>query len=278
MMHPESFNDEFSMLKGIPVQVKRKRNNESAMKYDASPEDIFIVAYPKTGITWMGQIVTLLLNDGKVADDDYRKTILSFNLEGTEPLANMRRPFAIKSHFPYELQPWNPQAKYIILIRNPKDVAASRFYSKKTRSSIEASFDFFFDSFYEGKVGFGSYFHWYKSWAPWLTEPNVKLMVYENMITNPKDSILDVAAFLGYSDKVLANNGQILDSILEKSSFDKMKEQYSKNPSLSPLTRKGIIGDWRNIFDDNQSRLIDTKLHEEFRETPYENLWIDYDV
>ncbi|KAI1284254.1 Sulfotransferase 1E1 [Halotydeus destructor] len=258
--------EDLTQIGDVPVQSKRLSNNEASSKYEAAPEDIFIVAYPKAGITWMGHMVSQLLNGGHVTK---QKKLLSFNLEGVEPMKLMVRPFAILSHFPSQLQPWNPYAKYIIVIRNPKDIAVSRYYSKQTRSGLSASVEEFVQSFLGGRVGFGSYFEWYLSWAPLLRHPNVKLFVYEDMKTNLPEAIADLNKFLGFPSL----DKQVLERITHNSSFTKMKELFDGDSRLSPLTRKGMIGDWKTLLNDSQGALFDKNLQESFRNTPFETLW-----
>lgn len=67
-------------------------------------------------------------------------------------------PRVFKSHLPYDLVPKGcgqaakPQARYIYVMRNPKDVAASLFEFVAKVSGREAlSWDELFELFYQGK-------------------------------------------------------------------------------------------------------------------------------
>ena len=87
------------------------------------PDDLFVVTYPKSGTTWMQQIVRLIANDGE--DDgtivteaipwlekDYGKVLPS----GVK-VDEMPSPRRFKSHTPYHMMPGGmphtSPAKYI---------------------------------------------------------------------------------------------------------------------------------------------------------------------
>ena len=101
--------------------------------------------------------------------------------------------------------------------------------------------------------------------------PNIHIECYENMKRNPHTAVSRVATFLGYnlSDDVIKN-------IVEQTKFANMKENPLCNNSwmneyhkegATPFLRKGIIGDWRNHFTDEQSAKMDILIAEKVGDT-----------
>ncbi|HYR11442.1 MAG TPA: sulfotransferase domain-containing protein, partial [Longimicrobium sp.] len=100
-------------------------------EYDGSPDDIFIVTYPKSGTTWLQMIVYQLTTDG--AMDFAHIDEVSPHLEETmiprrRKISDLRAtPCVVKSHLPYHQVPKGP-GRYIYCVRNGLDVAVSYHY------------------------------------------------------------------------------------------------------------------------------------------------------
>ncbi|CAF3941256.1 unnamed protein product [Rotaria sordida] len=75
----ESF-PKMEIIEGIPVpDIWDAETFRSALNYKAQPDDIFLVAYPKSGTTWMQVILYTLMNDVSQLDLNDRLTCLAFN-------------------------------------------------------------------------------------------------------------------------------------------------------------------------------------------------------
>src|SRR5688500_4017728 len=88
-------------------------------------------------------------------------------MQGKQAAENLVRPAAIKVHLPYHLAPRNPNAKYIVVVRNIKDTCVSFFHHTRgipLYSFEGGSFDVYFQLFAEGQVDYGSYLDWILSW------------------------------------------------------------------------------------------------------------------
>ena len=106
------------------------------------PDDLFIVTYPKSGTTWVQQIIKLIKNDGKEDGRTVDEAIpfieealcaeAEHHIRDRVGINEMPSPRYFKSHMPYQMMPGGPphtaSAKYIYVARNPKDVAVSLFY------------------------------------------------------------------------------------------------------------------------------------------------------
>jgi len=92
--------------------------------------DIIIVSYPKSGSTWMQQIVAQILFNGAV-DAEVAKLSPCLDLrlppraEKLAMLSGQTHRRFIKSHLPREAVAYSPQAKYIFVARDGRDVVWS---------------------------------------------------------------------------------------------------------------------------------------------------------
>ena len=110
------------------------------------PSDVFIATYPKCGTTWMQQIVKLIVNNGMETGmdvDEFCPWVVHMTMEEIEAMPS---PRFFKTHMPYNLMaggdPVNSPAKYIYVIRNPKDVVVCTYHfsSENTSKKCYSSF------------------------------------------------------------------------------------------------------------------------------------------
>ena len=154
---------------------------EELKQFQLRPDDIFIVTYPKSGTTWMQQIVKLLRNGGQ--PDDVRLDRAIPWLEALSPdcyygkvhgytpematSSDLLFPRAFKSHLPYELVPGGPPhttpAKYIYVMRNPKDVWVSYWYHQNN-TEYKITWDDHVAKILKNEIPFGDWFDHILSW------------------------------------------------------------------------------------------------------------------
>ncbi|XP_055937574.1 sulfotransferase 1C2A-like [Argiope bruennichi] len=177
-------------------------------------------------------------------------------------------------------------------------------------------FNQFFELFISGNIDFGDYFDHVMEWYEHRNDPNVLFMTYEEMKEDPQGAILKMASFVDEDKyaKPLRDDPQKLKNVLEYSSFKYMKEVFNKGmdklfnlseedlnkidfpdevkqlfarlkENASPMSapppptnfiRKGIIGDWKNYFTEEQSKRLNQKFEERMKGTELENMWKKY--
>ena len=156
--------------------------------YQARADDLFIVTYPRSGTTWMQNVVYNLLNNGQSFDANrthFFKQNPQLEVDGEIGLNLLQRPGAIKTHLPIDRVPQHPQAKYICVLRNPKDVCISYFFFYNTWGDVpKLDFDQFFERFIDGRLPFNDYFHGLRSVWQRRHDPRVLLLRYEEMRTD----------------------------------------------------------------------------------------------
>ena len=254
--------------------------------FSLRPDDLFIVTYPKSGTTWLQQIVKLIRNGGK--DDGTRCNVAVPWLEARgkhmddpkygKSADEMPSPRSFSGHTPYHMMPGGPPhtspAKYIYIARNPKDVAVSFYYHAHAFQAFEYSgpWDHFFQLFMDGKVDSGLWFDHVLEWWKHSDDANVLFLRFEDMKKDLPGTVNTIADFMGYN-----LNPEVIDSIAEQCTFRSMKANNASNFSWTPehvrssketlFMRKGAISDWKNHFTPEQSLLFDTVYSERMKGT-----------
>ena len=281
-----------NILNGIalPNFVTQQRLDE-LKSFPLRLDDVFIVTYSKSGTTWVQQIVKLIRSNGK----DDGKTIdmaVPWLLEANSDVYShpidvdaMPSPRAFKAHMPFEMMPGGlpstSPAKYIYVARNPKDVCTSLYYymqNIKLITNFAGTWDDIFELFMADRLYFGSWFDHVLGWWKHRDTPNVLFLKYEDMKKDPHGAVNAIAVFIGCDLKP-----EVVDSITEQTSFEKMRRNDAANyswrapilvPNAVPFIRKGVVGDWRNHFTAEQSEKFDTLYAEKMKGSGLE---LDFD-
>lgn len=278
---------EFLISRGIIFPTSYTQSAD-AMTYSAKNDDIFIVSYPKSGTTWMQMIVTRILNgSGDMPDVFWSEGLdaVSPQLEkvGKDFVTRVKRPAAIKTHLPVQAIPWNENAKYIVVLRNPKDVSVSYYYQLLATVPSLRGMDFheyFCNNWITGWIPSGDYFDHVTGWWNRRNQKNVLIMLYEDMKSDLPASIRKIASFLGqeYEAKILADDGLVMEKIAQRSGFTPVQGDIIKSGHAFHILRKGIIGDWQNHYSDEESDFMDRVIDERLNETGLTEFWAKYGI
>ena len=268
----------YRMPLGFPAE-----NFDSALEYRAEAGDVILSTYPKSGTTWAQYIIYLLFHGAEPLQEGESLGDAIPHLEevGAEVAGRLPKPRVIKTHFTREMTPHHPDARYIVVARNPFDCAVSFFHH--TRGFIkhydfaDGTFDDYFECFIRGEVDSGDYFSHLGPWYQARLEENVLFLTYEEMKRDPANAVGDIAGFLSLPE---ASNSAFLSEVAEKSSFSRMRENQSRWSSRRPddmpaFVRKGIVGDWKNHFSDDQARRLADRFDVEAKRYGFEDLWVE---
>ncbi|XP_056381985.1 sulfotransferase 2B1-like isoform X2 [Hyla sarda] len=258
--------EEFAGIQ-LPGHLHTPQSLQYAQDFQFREGDVVIVTFPKSGTTWMQEILTLIYSKG---DPAIAKSVPNWVrapwLEHTyfkDTLKDEEGPRIITTHLPSDtLAPalQKSKAKVIYIVRNPKDVAVSFYYFHKMAKFLPetGSFPEFLECFLEGKVYYGSWFDHVKGWYGQKKNLDIIYLTYENMHKDLRRSIKKVCGFLGcpmYSEEV--------DKVEQHCRFSVMSQNVMVNYTLIPteildhekskFMRKGVVGDWKNHLTEEQN-------------------------
>ncbi|KAH9362320.1 sulfotransferase ssu-1-like [Haemaphysalis longicornis] len=285
-----------------PVRIRE------ALNFKPRPGDIFLVTYPKCGTHWIQQISQLIIHRGVSANSylDFQMKTPFLEFTGTWGVEAITPPRLLKTHFAFDRQPYHEDAKYVCVVRNPKDCCVSFYHHSRGIPGYEfmnGSFDDFFELFVRGETDFGDYFDHLLSWYEHRNDPNVFFVTYEQLKQDTKNWVLRLAYFFGEEyGALLENDPGLMQQILVKSSLQYMKDNieiserdFQKLSTMDPGTvpepvrrmfvpqggphatikfiRKGQVGDWSGHFTPDQEAKMQRRIEEKTAGSDVMSLW-----
>jgi hypothetical protein len=194
------------------------------------------MTYAKSGTNWMMQIAHQLIYHGKGEYDHIHEVVPWPDTQLMGPLmqryaipledashwaTSPQRKRVIKTHFNWELLPYSEEARYIAVIRDPKDIFVSsyRFIKDSVFGPAMPSVDTWFNLFLSDKFLVGG------SWAVntagyWAQRgrPNVLIVSFKSMKLDLRATVCKVAEFLD-----IHVSDDVIDEVCRRSSFEYMK-------------------------------------------------------
>jgi hypothetical protein len=208
---------------------------------------IVVVEYPKSGGSWfvslLGDALSLPKRDIYVYDGYNIFDVTKHPwYEGVTSLG-LTESCIIKSHELPVSSLHNFQAKFIHLVRDGRDVIISKYFYERdfcVQNGIYSEFDVPFDEYVE-RISI----EWRNFVLAWLEIETVTCQ-YEELLKDPFSTLHKVFSLLG----IKLSDDKINQSILANTK-DKMKKSLDKAFKYNTFVRKGIIGDWRNYFNED---------------------------
>uniref|UniRef100_A0A8C1S1X1 Sulfotransferase n=1 Tax=Cyprinus carpio TaxID=7962 RepID=A0A8C1S1X1_CYPCA len=280
----------YSVYKGVylPTHLHPAESLKYCEEFTFRPDDILIVTYPKSGTTWMQEVVPLIVSEGDLTPvltvpnwdrvpwlEEHRAILL--NLE------QRPSPRIFATHFHHHMMNesyFKTKPRVLYVMRNPKDVFTSSYHYYGMASYLvkPGTPDEFMEKFLDGKIMFGSWFDHVKSWINAEEKESILYIFYEEMIADLKGSVEKIAKFLG---KSLSQD--VTEKIADHCVFKNMKQNKMSNFSLVPeeymdqkkseFLRKGIAGDWKNLFTEAQEQRFNAVYKDEMKDVTFKFIW-----
>nr|XP_033818282.1 uncharacterized protein LOC117368666 [Geotrypetes seraphini] len=276
-------SEQYFLHEGIPFPTivhNEESLNFIRNEFQVHDDDVYNVTYPKSGTTWMQELLTLMNSKGNVTHShsipNWERVPWIEQVSAQKFLQNLAPPRIMTSHLPAQLFPksfFKSKAKVIYTMRHPKDVCVSLYHYCLMAVFLEnpQDFDTFLSSFLEGDVLMGSWFDHVQSWMRVKDRVNILFQTYEELLQDLRGSVVKMCNFLGWELDEAA-----IDSVVENANFETMKDNKMTNYSLVPsdildpkkgsFFRKGISGDWKNHFTQAQSECFDQIYQEKMKD------------
>uniref|UniRef100_A0A8C4TJN1 Sulfotransferase n=2 Tax=Erpetoichthys calabaricus TaxID=27687 RepID=A0A8C4TJN1_ERPCA len=271
----EEERPELFPFRGIHMVHYFTDNWDQVEAFQARPDDVVVASYPKTGTTWVSQIVDLMycLDDpSRVHRAPIYERVPFLEMSKTEDfeagttiLDATPSPRLIKTHLPVQLIPqsfWDNNCKIIYTARNAKDTAVSYFHFSRMNKiqSRAGTWPTFLEEFINGEMVFGSWYDHVRGWWDKKESQPILYLLYEDLKENLPREIDKICRFLGRELSVADKQ-----KVVSQTSFDVMKSSPMANYStcsamdhkVSPFMRKGQVGDWKNHFTVVQNERFD---------------------
>ncbi|CAG2119567.1 unnamed protein product, partial [Medioppia subpectinata] len=179
-------------LSTTPSAIIRDTISASQVLPDFGPTDIWICGYPKSGNTWLSEIVSLIMADGvvdRVRDRPISERVPNiFNTLTHNPnygwFEGLTDPRITDNHLELKYLPRfeGKEGKMIYIMRNPKDVCVSYYHFHDMMGIPAIDWDDFCQLFLDGHLINGDWLsHVTDFWLAYGTgnHPNVLFIAYE---------------------------------------------------------------------------------------------------
>jgi estrone sulfotransferase len=240
------------------------RKERARRDYTPFADDICLVAYPKSGNTWLRFLVGNLLHpDHPVTFANIESFAPSIYENPDRNLQRAPRPRILKSHEPFFAR----HGRVIYIVRDPRDIAVSYYhYLIKFRElpegyPMEQYVPRFIEADFESEYG-----PWHDHVLSWTRmrdgHPGFHLLRYEDLLGNTAHELGGIAAFLN-----LPADADRVERAIALSSPDRMRnleKRESREWSATrnsrqdmPFVRSARSGDWRRDLPEESVRQIE---------------------
>ncbi len=205
--------------------------------YQATEHDVFACAGFKSGTTWVLQIAVQIAYRGNAEFDNIHSVVpwpdapgpfqpYMIPLDDESP--QKRSPTGlrvIKTHYAEEKVPYSPKARYIAVVRDPKDVIVSSYHFLRSMiyGPLMPPVKRWVEVFLQGALPQGSWSQHLASYWRVRDRSNVLFMTYEQMKQDSRGTVGKVAQFMG-----VELSPPEFEKVLQCSSFAHMKQHQSQ--------------------------------------------------
>ena len=270
------------VLKTIKSKLEQATRLLFINSISISNKSVLIVEYPKSGGTWLGQLVSnyLELPFPRNKFPSLKRSVWhghylpKWNIKKNKKIIFLVRDGrdVIVSLYYHQLI-WNEKNKL-----NPKDVL---FHRKRTGFSnfeeVQKNLEAFIQYTYTqepSKIQHFTYMgNWFSYNRAWLNEMkkggnNIYLVTYEGLLKDTYGTLEKMFAEFFENDNIDSDR---LKEVVEKFSFENLSKRKKGEENKNSFLRKGISGDWKNYFTEKEKETFKKYTEDLLVELGYEN-------
>ena len=263
--------------------------------YRPSAHDVFACSHFKSGTNWTMQIALQIAHRGRATYEHIHDEVAwpdgpIGRLQTAVPVEDARTwqlsPTGlriIKTHKPFDEVPYSPDARYICVVRDPKDVFVSSYHFVRCTAMGPAmpAVSVWLDHFLSPDFAFGNWAHHVASCWQVRSRRNVLFLTYEEMKADLPETVRRIAAFMG-----VELSADEFASVVRQSSFEFMKAINHKfapgmivpwAASERTMIRRGTSGGSAELLTPAQQRRIDDHFRDDLAarncDFPYEHAY-----
>ena len=239
---------------GCVLPQRYREISDQVKNFKVRSDDVYLCSYPRTGSTWLSEILWLLGNDLDFekarsivqqvrnptieisclfAEDKDKAEWLNHSMKGknsVEFIEQLEGRRLIKTHLPWNMLPEqlksSSDVKIVYTMRNPKDQAVSYYHYCLLAHQINCSFDEFIEVFLANRMVYGSSSQHMIDFYKRRHQPNILLVKYEDMKRDLPSVIRQCADHLEIN-RILTTDD--IDKLCDYVKFEKMEKNSSVN-------------------------------------------------
>jgi hypothetical protein len=274
-----------SVLVSLMTRAQSARRMEKVFEsYEPTANDVFVATFAKSGTNWMMQIAHQIAFRGS-GDYEHIHDVISWpdfggGRRGVSVALSDKRVQAaspthlrvIKTHLAARHVPWGDAARYLVVIRDPKEILVSSYhFAAGAAGPLMPKREVWFELFLtpEFPLSFGSTWaeHTAGYWAL-RDEPNVLVLLFRDMKRDLPSAVRQVANLMG-----VHLTGEEMSAVIEQSTFSHMSRIEHKF-TLVPkgtlpwggglqMMRQGEAGNSSEMLTSEQEKRIDEHFEAE---------------
>lgn len=253
----------------VKLQIDKIMKQQNYIPIDQTePQDIFIAGFPKSGNTWVQNLISGIIFG---ISTEFLPDRLTQELVPDVHYKKYYKRFFDFNCFKTHDEPLEKHRRVIYLVRDPRDVIVSYYYYLKN-SGNQIDYQ---KMIYGDKSELSQWINHAKSWRKNSYKSEIMLLKYEDLLLNPMKEMKRVIEFM----KIERNDETLLNSI-QGNSFKEMRikeeslgfdnEIYRKKwNNEGRFFRKGIIGSYKEELTLDLIRTIEERAGTEMEYLDY---------
>ncbi len=277
LVHAAGYTDRFWTAVGRKMKAKMLTSHDFG-DYRPSRHDVVVCTFPKCGTNWTMQIAYQIamrgqgefghIHDVAPWPDFARQDLVVPLSDETARRAAPTGLRVIKTHLEWERIPYTPDARYICILRDPKDAFVSNypFVRDVMFGPLMPAVPVWLRLFFSADTPFNWSEHLHSYWKN-RHLPNLLILTFDEMTQDLAAAVRRIAEFM----QVELTSEEFAE-VCEKSSFAYMKsiDEKFKPPALTPwsspnrqMIRRGVSGGSSELLSSEQQDFIDTTCRAE---------------